>query len=94
MSLNKMAPEEIIDRVNTALMEGRLENVLERQKQLASLHKSLQKNFNGIVTALEEGKPPLLFTVSAYSRTSRLRNDIRKRDSRIGSNTELDKSAL
>ncbi|KAF2647740.1 ALDH-like protein [Lophiostoma macrostomum CBS 122681] len=40
---------DVIDRVVISWIEGRLENVLERQKQLAALHQSVRKRSDNLV---------------------------------------------
>ncbi|KAH7066479.1 Aldehyde/histidinol dehydrogenase [Paraphoma chrysanthemicola] len=49
-----MPPQDILERVYTAWIEGRLENVLERQKQLAALHEQLSKDSRTIVQAVQQ----------------------------------------
>jgi acyl-CoA reductase-like NAD-dependent aldehyde dehydrogenase len=54
-----MSPQEILERVSTAWIEGRLENVLERQKELAALHTQLTEDSRAIIQAVRQGKPRL-----------------------------------
>ncbi|KAH5319531.1 hypothetical protein HBI12_113520 [Parastagonospora nodorum] len=49
-----MSVQEIIERVKIAQIEGRLENVLEREKQLAALHQSIKQQFDNLVHALQK----------------------------------------
>ncbi|KAH6618435.1 Aldehyde/histidinol dehydrogenase [Boeremia exigua] len=49
-----MSAQEIVERLDIAWIEGRLENVLERQKQLAALHQSIRQRFDDFVRALEQ----------------------------------------
>ncbi|UPX20215.1 Aldehyde dehydrogenase (NAD(+)) [Ascochyta rabiei] len=49
-----MSTHEIVERIAAAWIEGRLENVLERQKQLAVLHQSLHKRIAIFVRALQQ----------------------------------------
>ncbi|KAJ4319007.1 hypothetical protein N0V94_004144 [Neodidymelliopsis sp. IMI 364377] len=49
-----MSTQDIVERIAIARVEGRLENVLERQKQLAALHQSLHQRFDDVVRALQQ----------------------------------------
>ncbi|KAH7134861.1 Aldehyde/histidinol dehydrogenase [Dendryphion nanum] len=49
-----MSAQDILERVDIAWIEGRLENVLERQKQLAALHQQIEQRFENIVIALQQ----------------------------------------
>jgi hypothetical protein len=51
-----MSAQEIIERVKIAQVEGRLENVLDREKQLAALHQSITQRFDTLVHALQKGE--------------------------------------
>ncbi|KAL6704167.1 hypothetical protein ACN47E_008727 [Coniothyrium glycines] len=49
-----MSPQEAFEHVQIAWIEGRLENVLEREKQLVALHKLVQKQSSSLVRALQK----------------------------------------
>lgn len=51
-----MSHQDIVDRVSIAWVEGRLENVLERQKQLLALHNSIRIRSKTLIRALEQGE--------------------------------------
>lgn len=51
-----MSAKEIVERIGIARIEGRLENVLEREKQLVALHQSVSKRFDDFVRLLQKGR--------------------------------------
>lgn len=51
-----MSAQSIVERIAITWVEGRLENVLERQKQLAALHQSLYRRFDDCARALQQGE--------------------------------------
>jgi hypothetical protein len=42
--------------VNAAWTEGRLENVLQRQKELALLHANIRKSSSDLIRAISQGE--------------------------------------
>ncbi|KAH7357514.1 hypothetical protein BKA66DRAFT_445554 [Pyrenochaeta sp. MPI-SDFR-AT-0127] len=52
--MSAVSAEETLERIGIAWTEGRLENVLERQKQLAFLHKAVRKHFDDIIRAIQQ----------------------------------------
>ncbi|KAH7072037.1 Aldehyde/histidinol dehydrogenase [Paraphoma chrysanthemicola] len=51
-----MSAQDVLERVSIAWIEGRLENVLERQKQLAALHAQLSQDSRAILIAVKEDR--------------------------------------
>lgn len=51
---------DVYATVSAAWTEGRLENVLQRQKELAGLHGSVKKSSSSLIRALNQGKINLL----------------------------------
>lgn len=51
---------DVYATASAAWTEGRLENVLQRQKELAALHGSIKKSSSSLIRALNEGKINLI----------------------------------
>lgn len=52
----EMDVADVYQRVSTAWTERRLENVLERQKELAALHKNIKSQSTALITAICQGQ--------------------------------------
>lgn len=57
--------EDLYQAVKAAWVEGRLENVLQRQKELAALHSNIQKHRTTLISGLCKGMN--LFFYSGHS---------------------------
>lgn len=51
-----MSIQKVIERIRIAQIEGRLENVLDREKQLVHLHQSIKQRFDNLIRALQKGE--------------------------------------
>lgn len=54
--MSSASPTHTYRTVSAAWTEGRLENVLQRQKELAALHSSVKKSSSRLINALNQGE--------------------------------------